>query len=386
MLRPIKEICSNYGELNFIWFDTPGQMTKKHVSELLEVARTKQPGAMLCSRIGQGQGDYSSLGDMQIPSKNINGYWETCDTHNDSWGFASWDKNFKGPQEILERLISTVSRGGTYLFNIGPDGEGKIPEFSVEFLTEAGKWIKKYPELIYKAGSSPWQHALAWGDATTQKNKIYLSVFDWPQDGKLYLPGISGGIDIIRGISGDKAVELNFEYKNNWMILDVPYKALDEKISVIEVRTLEPVENLNINTAHGIYPNHLTEISSEFASVQHAEVKESRWMEKYGEWKHVMQINNWAEKAEVKWTVNVFEPGYYNVSLNFKGDGRLVWKIITSEGEEIKNQQPAANKYAENPIGLIPFHKPGIHTISVFLEEGNSKAASLKSIIIEPVK
>ncbi len=31
----------------------------------------------------------------------------------------------------MNRLISTVARGGTYLFNVGPDGQGLIPEIGV---------------------------------------------------------------------------------------------------------------------------------------------------------------------------------------------------------------------------------------------------------------
>jgi alpha-L-fucosidase len=33
----VKEICSNYGPLSFVWFDTPGSMPKQFVSELVEL-------------------------------------------------------------------------------------------------------------------------------------------------------------------------------------------------------------------------------------------------------------------------------------------------------------------------------------------------------------
>ena len=189
-LPQVKEICTNYGEIDFVWFDTPGDMKKELVIELAEVVRKLQPNAMLCSRIGHGMGDYASKGDMEVPLRNIPGLWETCDTYNDSWSYAWYDNNFKSPKEILNRLISTVARGGTYLFNVGPDGKGNIPEIGRKFILEAGKWIQKYPQVIYGAGSSPWGHALPWGDVTTNGNSLFLSVFEWPQDGKLYLPGL----------------------------------------------------------------------------------------------------------------------------------------------------------------------------------------------------
>jgi alpha-L-fucosidase len=120
----VREICSNYGDIDFVWFDTPGGMEKQYVVELADMVRELQPNAMLCSRVGYGLGDYATLGDMEVPHKNISGLWETCDTNNDSWSYAWYDNNFKSPEEILHRLISTVGRGGSYLFNIGPDGKG----------------------------------------------------------------------------------------------------------------------------------------------------------------------------------------------------------------------------------------------------------------------
>jgi len=151
----VKEICSNYGELDFIWFDTPGNMPKKYIVELVDLVRELQPNAMLCSRVGHGMGDYASKGDMEVPPRNIKGLWETCDTNNDSWSYAWYDNNFKSPKEILRRLISTVGRGGSYLFNVGPDSKGHIPDAGVQFLREVGKWISKYPQVIYSAGPSP---------------------------------------------------------------------------------------------------------------------------------------------------------------------------------------------------------------------------------------
>src|SRR5665811_716065 len=113
------------------------------------MVRKLQPNAMMGSRIGYGMGDYASQGDMEVPTHNIKGLWETADTNNDSWSYAWYDNNFKSPKEILHRLIETIARGGTYLFNVGPNGKGVIPEIGAGFLEETGKWIKRYPKAIY---------------------------------------------------------------------------------------------------------------------------------------------------------------------------------------------------------------------------------------------
>ena len=35
----VKEICTNYGPLSFVWFDTPGRMPKEWVAQLVELVR-----------------------------------------------------------------------------------------------------------------------------------------------------------------------------------------------------------------------------------------------------------------------------------------------------------------------------------------------------------
>ena len=61
---------------------------------------------------------------MEVPRHNIEGMWESVDTTNDSWAYAWYDEYWKTPQEILKRLIACVGRGGTYMLNIGPRGDG----------------------------------------------------------------------------------------------------------------------------------------------------------------------------------------------------------------------------------------------------------------------
>jgi len=380
----VREISSNYGDIDFIWFDTPGGMEKKYAVELADLVEELQPNAMLCSRVGYGLGDYVSHGDMEVPAKNLDALWESCDTNNDSWSYAWYDNNFKGPKQILHRLISTVGRGGSYLFNIGPDGAGKVPEIGAKFLVEAGAWIKKYPQVIYGAGSSPWGHALSWGDVTTQKNSLFLSVFEWPQDGKLYLPGLTSEIVSAKILGqNEESSNLKYVHKNNWIVFDVPYKKPDSPISVIEVKLKNT--KVKLEKAHGIYPNIKTELLTEFAQVVNAEKKSIRWMEKFGEWKRTTQVSKWKENSKAEWEVNVLEPGYYYLDLNYKGEGRLVWNMITDENVMIQNQQAATRKYQNYAMGILEFKTAGKHTISVSLIEGNPETSSLKSLTIKPV-
>ncbi|QDU88867.1 Alpha-L-fucosidase [Pirellulimonas nuda] len=378
----VKEICTNYGPLAIVWFDTPGKMPKEHVVALRDLVRETQPGALLCSRIGHGMGDYVSHGDMEVPPENIEGLWETVDTTNDSWSYAWYDSNWKGPSEILHRLVSTVARGGSYMLNVGPDGTGVVPAPCQTFLRQAGDWVRRHPEVVYSAGPSPWGRALPWGDVTTAgEDTLQLVVFDWPRDSKLHLPGLQSPIKSAVLLDGEKEVTLEVERNEGWTTLLLPCKAPDPLASVIKVRFDEtPV----VKPVRGVHPNFTSTLDAHFAEASGANKERLRWMEKFGEWKHQTQVGPWTENGKATWDIDVKEPGFYRVGLCYRGDGRLVWKISTDEGETVQNQQAATEKYAMNPMGVLEFKTPGRHTISVALVDGDRETASFARLELQP--
>ena len=377
----VKEICSQYGPLNFIWFDTPGEMPKALVMELAELARKTQPNAMLCSRIGHGMGDYESKGDMEVPPRNMEGLWESCDTTNDSWSYAWYDQNWKDSKEILHRLVSTVGRGGTYLLNIGPDGTGRVPAQAAKYLEKSGEWIKRYPQVVYAAGPSPWGHALPWGDVTTVGNTLNLVVFDWPADGRLLLPGLQTEIAAAGIVTNGKLVPVKWMKRGTWTELQLPAAPTDHPASVVAVRLQAAPK---VDTTLGVFPNIPTPLLVEFAAVKDATKQGIDWMEKFGEWKHATQVSGWKPAGKAVWTIDVAEAGDYRLELIYRGEGRLVWGIETDEGVKLQNQQNASPVYHAYPFGLLTFNKPGKHTVTVTLVDGTPDKASLESIRLSP--
>ncbi len=376
----VTEICTRYGPLSFIWFDTPGNMPKEHVAKLADLVRQTQPNAMLCSRIGHGLGDYASKGDMEVPPRNIEGLWETCDTTNDSWSYAWYDQNWKDSKEILHRLVSTVGRGGTYLLNIGPDGQGRVPAQATKYLLKAGEWLQRYPQVVYSAGASPWGHAQPWGDVTTTGNTLNLVVFDWPAHGRLFLPGLQTPIAAAGVVSGGKLLPVTWKKRGTWTELRLPAAPPDHPASVIAIK-LQGAPN--VDETLGVHPNLPATLLVEFATVTDATKKEIRWMEKFGEWKFAHQVSDWKSTGRAVWTVDVAEAGDYRLELNYKGEGRLVWRIETDEGSKLQNQQNSSPVYHSYPFGLLSFKTPGKHTIAVSLVEGLRDKASLHALRLE---
>ncbi len=142
----VKEILTGYGDLCLIWFDTPRTINPKQSRYLYELVKKYQPNCLVNSRIGNDMGDYHSAGDNQIPEDTGKGLWECPATTNESWGYKSFDQNWKTPEYIAGMRRQLGARGANYLLNVGPDGLGRIPAAAAALLRGA--------EALYKAGKS----------------------------------------------------------------------------------------------------------------------------------------------------------------------------------------------------------------------------------------
>ena len=183
----VKEILSNYGQVDILWWDTPCDMTKERAEKFLPIL-AQYPNLITNNRLGGGYNGDSETPEQFVPATGFPGRnWETCMTMNDTWGFKSKDANWKSPTVILQTLIDIVSKGGNYLLNVGPTSEGLIPQPSVERLAEVGKWMKINGEAIYGTTASPFSF-LPWGRCTQKGDKLYLHIFEWPANGKISIP------------------------------------------------------------------------------------------------------------------------------------------------------------------------------------------------------
>lgn len=131
----VKEILTQYGDLCLIWFDTPHVITKDQSMELYNMVKHYQPDCLINSRIGNGVGDYKSAGDNQIPEDAQEGMYESPCTLNDTWGYKSFDNNWKDVQTVQKLKNHLNERGINYLLNVGPDYLGRIPAPACEILS-----------------------------------------------------------------------------------------------------------------------------------------------------------------------------------------------------------------------------------------------------------
>jgi alpha-L-fucosidase len=232
----LRELLTNYGSIAVIWFDI-NSPTPEIARDLRDWVHRFQPETIVSGRIyrlEKGIGDYLELGDNEIPEKKIERDWETPATINDTWGFKSYDHNWKSSGVIIQKLVDIVSKGGNYLLNVGPTAEGVIPEPSVRVLREVGAWLRRNGESIYGAEASPIETGPDDPYKFTAKpGRLYVHILAWPWDGKLKLSGVKKEVGRAYFLADRSRGDLRFTQEGGEVTLYLGTKPLDPVDNVV---------------------------------------------------------------------------------------------------------------------------------------------------------
>lgn len=306
----LRELLTEYGPLGLIWFDR-GIYTQEQGIEFVSIVRQLQPRCLVNGRVGNYDkellGDYQNLNDNGMPIGGIEEYWETPQTLNETWGYSKFDKEWKSPKEVIRRLVEIVSKGGNYLLNVGPTGEGIIPLESVNILKKVGDWMEQNAESIYGATSSPFYN-LPWGRCTVKGEKLYMHVFNWPSNGKLKIPGLKNNIKNAYLLI-NKNSKLQIEREENSVFVAVPEKPVDE-VNTVVVMEIEGTPNVE--------PVVVEQNKDGVVSLEYVEAITGGKTVKRFNRKGKFHISKWIDPEDtITWHFNINKPGTFEVMITY---------------------------------------------------------------------
>lgn len=240
MHAQVRELCSNYGKLDLLWFDFSYDELRGEAwrgTELMEMVRSLQPDVVVNNRLevsGEGFGSLAACaptpfhGDFVSPEQIVppDGLrdargrplvWESCVTMNNHWGYCAQDHFYKPAPMLLKKLVECVSKGGNLLLNVGPDAQGRFPDRALATLAEMGRWMDKNSRSIYGCGPAGLPKP-DFGRYTRRGDRLYAHVFE-NTVGPLPLFGVDKDrILSIRRLADGSEVELS----RSWVHSDYP--------------------------------------------------------------------------------------------------------------------------------------------------------------------
>lgn len=235
-LKQVEEIMTNYGPISEIWFDM-GSLTPEQSKGLYDLVNRLQPQCMISGRLGNDYVDFAVMADNEYPDYKMDMPWQTAASmFDETWGYRSWQERGDVQAKVNEKiasLIKVISRGGNYLLNIGPRGDGSVVEFESAVLHEIGKWTKANAEAIYGTKANPLPHSFDWGDITTKGNNLFTFIERMPASSKLQLSGFNGKVSSVRILSTNES--LPYTQNNNSLEIDLSNLALKESVSVLKI-------------------------------------------------------------------------------------------------------------------------------------------------------
>lgn len=245
----LKELVTRFDPIDVMWYDgwwpfnSEGWQAERMNAEL----RAIQPHLLFNGRNGLP-------GDFGTPEQHLTAPepwrpWEACVTLNSHWGYHAGDHLWKPPAEVIKMLLACGSGRGNLLLNIGPRGDGSIPEESVRIIKTVGKWLREEggseaieacdpfkfsPELPKPGDRGDWDPH---GRMTVSGNDLFYTLLFWPGD-RLTIAGFRS--KVLRATACAGTVRIPFTQQGEQLSLALPEQLRDKTAPVIKLECASP--------------------------------------------------------------------------------------------------------------------------------------------------
>jgi len=130
----IRELITNYGKIDMLWFDGSIEQYDKVIS--INEIRKFQPWIIINPRLHH-MGDFQTF-ECLSPDEKPNCVWEHEAIWADGpwWGYTKQSKFYRSTEWFLKTFEQIKKWNGNFLVNVGPMSDGELPQEVYEKLDE----------------------------------------------------------------------------------------------------------------------------------------------------------------------------------------------------------------------------------------------------------
>jgi len=378
----VKELLTRYKPA-VLWWDTSVDMSPDDI-KALTAAFGADPGLIANNRLGNGIPGDTETPEQYVPATGYPGKdWETCMTINDTWGYKSFDTNFKSVETLLHNLIDIASKGGNYLLNVGPEPTGLIPAPEVQRLKSMGEWLDKNGDSIYGTSASPYKRLPFDGRCTVDGDKLYINVFTWPTGG-LTLSGLRTHVKSAHVLATGRKLKVRRVSDGSWSI-EKP-AVLDPVSTAIELDLVGPPVVVEPDVALEASPSGGFRLGASDAKLNGETIQLQGGRD--------ADIGYWTNPADtVEWRVKLKAAATFSVSLDAScqpGSEGSTYEIqVDGTPSGVTGGVPKTNSWRDFKTVYLPgsIHiNAGTHIVKIVPKSKPGLAVmNLKRLILTPV-
>lgn len=175
--KQLRELLTNYGKIYTLFWDIPPQIVDESMNEYV---RSLQPEILINDR-GWDKGDFSTP-EREVPDgERFPRKTEACQSVGEqAWGYRE-DEDYFSLRFLTSSIDKIMAMGGSYLLNVGPMANGKIPARAKEIVERVGDWYTRMKGALEGHKASDISLRIRYGVpfvATEKEGKTYLHFYE----------------------------------------------------------------------------------------------------------------------------------------------------------------------------------------------------------------
>ena len=379
----LRELLTNYGKIDILWFDSYGHgdlVDFWKIGSTWSLIKSLQPGILVNNRLAMlgryGAQPVPYRGDFDTPEQKLGAFqntrpWESCITLSaaSTWSYRPND-TARSFETCIHSIASCATGDGNILLDVGPSPEGEIFDSEVSRLAEIGDWMKTCGSSIYGTSGGPYSNSGKWGGSTCKGNTIYLHIFHWPGD-SLELPPLKAKVLKIGNLSNPSAVP-TFQQDEKSLVIQLPKDQQDKVDTVITLELSAPARD-EMNSGHPIaVGNTSLTPSSKDSLVLTADqatigAKPAQLQNLAG----ISNIGNWkTTTSTLSWNATLPKAGTYLVKLTYSCDPNFQGAHYTLKARDQSLTGVVAatagwNDFQTVPVGELTIANAGPLTLTI---------------------